>query len=103
MDEATQAEIARLAQEGKPISKIVEEDFPDVEYWDAYAAVRGLDQRSSQGLMKMISSRLKKLERAKGNRKAELIDELRDITRHLYRNHKVNARKLDGIRKSLDR
>lgn len=43
----------KLAQEGKAISKIAEEDFQGLDYWDVYLEVYGTGERSSQGIKKI--------------------------------------------------
>ena len=102
MDDVTREQIARLAQEGKQISRIVAEDFPELDYEDVYWAARGEGQRSAQGLMRMITTRLNRLQTARRSARAELVDEVHDMVRHLYRNHRTNSRKLNAIRKALD-
>ena len=103
MDDATQEHIARLAQEGKQISRIVAEDFPELDYEEVYSAAYRGGQPPAQGLMRMITTRLTRLKTARRSARAELVDEVHDMVRHLYRNHRTNAGKLNTIRKALDK
>ena len=48
----------RLAQEGKQITKIVAEDFPNLDYWEVYLEVYSAGERSSRGIKRMITTRL---------------------------------------------
>lgn len=92
----------RLAQEGKQISKIMEQDFPHLDYWEVYWEVYGSGERSSRGIKRMISTRLNSLVDA--NSKAErktILAEIDDLVWHLYENHKQNQQKLEKIRKVL--
>ncbi len=95
------AKMKRLAQEGKPISKIFVEDFPDLDYWDVYIEVYGSGERSSRGIKKMISIRLNKLVDSNKAERRVIVRELHDLVWHLYENHKTNQRKLAKIRKTL--
>lgn len=92
----------RLAQEGKQISKIMAQDFPNLNYWDVYWEVYGSGERSSRGIKRMISTRLTSLIEAgtKAERKAT-VAEIDDLVWHLYENHKQNQQKLEKIRKAL--
>ncbi len=51
----------RLAQEGKQISKIVDEDFPGLDYFDVYFEVYNSGGQSSLGIKKTITNRLNAL------------------------------------------
>ena len=94
--------IVRLAQEGKQISKIVDEDFRDLDYWEVYwVAIQG-GQPSGQGVKKKISNRLKALASANKKERDELIVEIADLVSHLYTNYRINSQKLDKIRKALE-
>lgn len=95
------ARMRRLAQEGKPISKIVADDFPDLDYWDVYIEVYGSGERSSRGIKKMISIRLNKLVDSNKPDRRVIVRELHELVWHLYENHKTNQRKLSKIRKAL--
>ena len=102
MDDATRNRIVRLAQEGKQISRIVVEDFPDLDYGEVYGAAYGGGEPSAQGIKRMITTRLRQLRTARGERKRGLLDEVDDMVTHLYGNHRTNARKLNTIRKALE-
>lgn len=91
----------RLAQEGKPISRIVQEDFPNFDYWDVYIEIYGSGERSSRGIKRMITTRLNSLiNTTKGERRL-IVTELQELVWHLYGKHKKNHEKLDKIRKVL--
>ena len=91
----------RLAQEGKQISRIVADDFPELDYWDVYIEVYGAGERSSRGIKKMISIRLNKLVDASKTERRAIVEELHELVWHLYDNHKTNQRKIDTIRRAL--
>ena len=102
ISQADQKRIARLVQEGKPLSKIAEEDFPDLDYWAIYWSAWHGGERSARGAKKMITSRLNLLiEAGRKEDRQSLIDEIADLVSYLYRNHKMNSEKLDKIRKAL--
>ncbi|WP_286884824.1 hypothetical protein [Aneurinibacillus sp. UBA3580] len=61
MDKRDAEIIVRLAKEGKQISKIWEEDFPEYDYLDIYWEVYGAGKRSALGTKRMIINRLHKL------------------------------------------
>ena len=94
----------RLAQEGKQISRIVADDFPNLDYGDVYWAVYGKGERSSQGIKKMISFRIQALVDAGQSQqeRKRIAQELNDLVWHLYQNHKTNFDKLSRIRAALD-
>lgn len=92
----------RLAREGKPISRIAEEDFPGLEYWEVYVEVYGAGERSARGIKKMISLRLNQVVSAPKAERQTIVEELTGLIWHLYENHKHNAEKLQSIRKALD-
>ncbi|HEX2866573.1 MAG TPA: hypothetical protein VHO03_06005 [Ignavibacteriales bacterium] len=92
----------RLAQEGKQISKIVEEDFPNLDYSEVYIEVYSNGERSSTGIKRMITKRLEDIvaSKSKLERKAKA-EELNELVWHLYDNHKINQKKLSKIRAAL--
>lgn len=92
----------RLAKEGKQISKIVSDDFPNYEYLEVYLEVYASGERSARGVKRMISTRLNELVAvgAKADRKI-IVEELHDLVWHLYENHKANQQKLEKIRAVL--
>ena len=98
---ADSSKMQRLAQEGKPISRIAGEDFPALDYWDVYIEVYGAGERSSRGIKKMITIRLNRLTDSPKAERRAIVDELHDLVWHLYENHKTNQRKLEKIRKAL--
>ncbi len=99
---ADSEKMRRLVREGKQIKKIVQEDFPNLDYSDVYAEVYAHGDRGAIGIKRMISARLLDLveKKSKGDRKA-ILQEIDDLVWQLYDNHKKNQRKLDKIRKAL--
>jgi hypothetical protein len=93
--------IITLAKEGKRISKIMEENFPEYEYWEIYSEVYGDGGQSALGVKRMIANRLNQLCEANKKERTQIIDELNDLIWFLYDNHKSNQKKLDTIRKAL--
>ena len=91
----------QLAQEGKQISRIVQEDFPTLDYLDVYIEIYGSGERSSRGIKRMITTRLNNLINATKDKIRVIVDELQELVWHLYGNHKKNHEKLDKIRKVL--
>ena len=92
----------RLVREGKQISKIVSENFPELTYWDVYVEVYGAGNRSAQGIKRMITTRLTKLESANKKERGELIEEINILVLDLYNNYRYNQKKMDKIRKALN-
>ncbi len=93
-----------LAQEGKQISKIWENDFPEYEYWDIYEAVYGGGGKSALGVKRTIANRLITLsETRKKVERTEIIQEVEELVWHLYDSLKSSQRKLEAIRKTLDK
>lgn len=90
-----------LVKEGKQISKIVAEDFPQYDYWEVYSEVYGAGEQSAQGIKWMITNRLNQLAAASTQTRQSIIDELNDLIWYLYENHKSNQRKLNDIRRIL--
>lgn len=99
---ADSTKMQRLAKEGKPISKIMSDDFPHLDYSDVYFEVYGAGERSSQGIKRMITTRLEALTEStnKSDRRA-IAEELQGLVWHLYDNHKTNQQKLSKIRAAL--
>jgi len=92
----------RLAQEGKQISKIMSEDFPDLDYWEVYLEVYSSGERSSRGIKRMITTRLNSMAASTSKmERAAIARELHDLVWHLYENHKTNREKLAKIREAL--
>lgn len=90
-----------LAKEGKQISKIAKEDFPQYEYWDVYLEINGAGETSAQGVKKMITNRLNRLFVAKKDERSDISDELKELIWYLYNNYKGNRTKLQRIRTIL--
>lgn len=90
-----------LVKEGKQISKIVAEDFPQYDYWDVYSQIYGSGEQSAQGVKWMITNRLNQLVQANAQKRQDIIDELNDLILYLYNNYKSNQNKLDSIRQIL--
>ncbi|GIO06270.1 hypothetical protein J31TS6_22980 [Brevibacillus reuszeri] len=98
MDHRDSEKIIRLAREGKQISKIWEEDFPNYDYWEIYVEVHAAGERSSLGIKRMITGRLNKLQTVNGTEREEIIQEIDDLVSHLYSRYKESQKKLDEIR-----
>lgn len=92
----------KLVQEGKQISRIRSEDFPQYEYWEIYCEVYSTGGQSAQGIKKMITTKLNSLVDAHKPDRRVIVEELQGLVLSLYRNHKLNHTKLDKIRKALD-
>ncbi|MDP2896273.1 MAG: hypothetical protein Q8Q12_06910 [bacterium] len=92
----------RLAQEGKQITKIVAEDFPNLDYWEVYLEVYSAGERSSRGIKRMITTRLNAMAASTSkSQRAAMAAELHGLVWHLYHNHKTNRDKLSKIRAVL--
>lgn len=98
MDKRDSEKMIQLAREGKQISKIWSEDFPNYDYWEIYGEVYGAGERSARGARKIISNRLKKLADSPKNEQQDLINEINDLVWYLYERYKENQQKLDKIR-----
>jgi hypothetical protein len=95
--------MVRLAREGKHISKIWAEDFPEYDYWEVYTEVYGAGERSSVGVKRMITARLNKLSSAnKQKDREELIEEINELIFHLYSRYKDSQQKLNEIRSIIN-
>ena len=96
--------IKRLAKEGKQISKIYYNDFPEHDYWDIYNVVYDSGGRSARGAKTVISRRLNQMINARRkDKREEIIDEINDLVWHLYSSLKVSQKKLEGIREILSK
>lgn len=99
MNQKDSESIVALAREGKQISKIWSEDFPEYDYWEIYMEVYGAGERSSIGVKRMITARLNKLVTAdKQQDRERIIEELNELVLHLYSRYKSSQQKLDEIR-----
>jgi hypothetical protein len=103
MDSRDSEKIIQLAREGKQITKIWDEDFPNYDYWDIYWEVYGAGERSSLGTKRMISNRLSKLTSVPKSEQKEIIEEINNLVWHLYNRYKENQQKLDEIRGVINR
>ena len=98
------AGIQALAKEGKQISKIMEQDYPEHEYWDIYEAVYSGRGKSALGVKRTIANRLATLvDTGRKQEREEIIDEVEELVWHLYEGLKTSQQKLQAIRKALDR
>lgn len=103
MDKRDSLKMIKLAREGKQISKIVQEDFPNYDYWDIYVEVYGAGERSALGVKRMITNRLYKLTTTPANEQQVIIEEIDDLVYHLYSRFKENQEKLDEVRAIVER
>jgi hypothetical protein len=91
-----------LAQEGKPISKIVNDYFPELDYWEVYLQVQGQGGHSAVGVKRTITNRLNEMVTNPSKPEREAIaKELNDLIWTLYNDHKTNHDKLRKIRGAL--
>jgi phosphoribosyl-ATP pyrophosphohydrolase len=104
MNKKDKIAIQALAQEGKQLAKIMDQDFPEYDYWEIYEAVHDGGGKSALGVKRTIANRLNELAvtRKKAER-AEIIEEVEDLVWHLYNSLKASQRKLGAIRKTLDK
>lgn len=102
ISESDSAKMCRLAQEGKPISKILSEYFPYLDYCDVYLEVYSSGERSSIGIKRMITKRLNTMVESRSKKdRTEIAEEVQELVLHLYENHKLNRDKLANIREAL--
>jgi len=95
------ARMQSLAQEGKQVSKIQKENFPDYTYEQIYAVIYEAGGRAAQGIKRMITIRLNEMLHSKKETRKVLVSETKRLVLDLYENHKMNQKKLDKIRKAL--
>lgn len=103
MDSRDSELIIKLAREGKPIARILEEDFPNYDYWDIYFAVNEGGERSSVGVKRKITNRLYKLPSLSKEEQKDVIQEIDELVCFLYDRYKESQQKLDDIRGVMDR
>lgn len=104
MNKNNKSEIQALAQEGKQLSKIMEEDFPEFDYWEIYKAVHDEGGKSALGVKRTIANRLTTLaSTGKKHERQAIIEEVEDLVWHLYESLKTSQQKLQTIRKALDK
>ena len=96
--------IQALAKEGKQLSKIMEQDFPEYEYWEIYEAVYDSGGKSALGVKRTIANRLNALANTrKKDERTEIIEEVEELVWHLYGSLKNSQQKLQVIRKALEK
>ena len=103
MDKRDSEKMIQLAREGKLISKICDEDFPQYDYWDVYFEVYEAGEKSSVGAKRMITNRLNKLSSLPKKEQAELIKEIDKLVCYFYDRYKESQQKLDDIRAVVNR
>ena len=104
MNKKDKTTIQALAQEGKQLSRIMEQDFPEYEYLEIYEAVHDGGGKSALGVKRTIANRLTTLaETRKKGERSEIIEEVEQLVWYLYDSLKTSQRKLDAIRKALDK
>ncbi|MDD6794467.1 MAG: hypothetical protein PUE01_03490 [Clostridiaceae bacterium] len=103
MDKRDSELIIKLAREGKPISKIFEEDFPEYNYWDIYFTVNDAGEKSSVGVKRMITNRLYKITSLPKKEQENVIREIDELVCFIYDRYKESQQKLDDIRNIMDR
>ncbi len=97
-------EIQALAKEGKRLSKIMEQDFPEYDYWEIYEVVHDSGGKSALGVKRTIANRLATLAGTGRKKEREIvIEEVEDLVWHLYESLKSSQQKLQAIRKALDK
>jgi len=96
--------IQSLAKEGKQISKIMEQDYPEYDYVEIYWAVHDAGGKSALGAKRTIANRLTTLANTgKRNERQTIIEEVDELVWHLYESLKNSQQKLQAIRKALDK
>jgi hypothetical protein len=97
-------EIQKLVREGKQISKVMEEDYPEYEYWDIYMAAYDAGERSALGVKRMITTRLNKMVESKNStERKEIQEEIDELVWHLYESLKDSQKKLEKIRAVINK
>lgn len=79
------------------------EDFPEYSYDDIYIEIYGNGEKSSVGVKRMISNRLKKLPSLSDQEQTKIIDEIKELVWHLYSRYREGQKKLDSIRGIIER
>ena len=102
MKQKDSEKMVMLAKEGKQISKIQLEVFPEYSYEDIYLEVYGSGEKGSQGVKNAMTRRLNKLATLPPDELPEMVEELRDLLTYLYANHRTNQKKLEDIRKVIE-
>lgn len=101
--------IIRLSKEGKQISRIREEDYPELDYDEIYEIIYEAGERSAQGVKRIISNRINELNDMIAHKDSYQVDELQNIVSEingwvnfLYERHRANQKKLDSIREVIN-
>lgn len=102
MVERDSKQMIKLAREGKRISKIWREDFPQYDYAEIYFEVYGEGEKSSLGVRRKITGRLKKLADCLPQEQETLIEDIDELVWHLYTRYKASQIKLEKIRDVID-
>jgi phosphoribosyl-ATP pyrophosphohydrolase len=102
-DERDIEKMIKLAREGKQISKIWAEDFPDYDYWDIYMEIHEAGEKSALGTKKKITHRLNKVKTATKAERENLITEINELVDHLYIRYKESQTKLQEIRNVMEK
>lgn len=104
MNDKDANEIQRLVREGKRISKVWEEDFPQYEYWDVYVAAYSAGERSALGVKRMITTRLSRMVESRAiSERREIMEELDELVWRLYASLKDSQQKLEKIRTVINK
>ncbi|MES1047586.1 hypothetical protein FOA22_24470 [Heyndrickxia oleronia] len=93
----------KLAREGKQISKIWEEDFPQYDYWDIYMEINEAGEKSALGTRKKITYRINKLANTRKKDQHILLEEISELVDHLYVRYKESQKKLQEIRNVIEK
>ena len=96
-DKKDQERIIALLQENT-IKKIWIEHCPQYSYDDVYFAALGAGERSSHGIKRMITGRLKKLPTLSTSEQKDMIDEVAELVQCLYNRQKGLQKKMSKIR-----
>lgn len=102
MNEKDSAKMVLLAKEGKLISKIWREDFPEYSYDDVYMAVYGSGEKGSMGVKRMITNRLNKLVTLPPTEQEGMIEEINGYVTYLYEKHISSQKRIDQIRSIIE-
>jgi len=103
MDKRDSEKMIQLAREGKEISKILKEDFPQYDYWDIYCEVYNAGEKSAVGTKRMITNRLNDLPTLSKQQQKKVIEEIDELVFHLYSRYREGQKKLDDIRNVVNR
>jgi len=96
LSEEEKGRIQQLAWEGKLISKIRQDDFPEYSWEEIYGAAWEGGAQSVLGVQRMITRRLRKLTTAHDQQAREdLVNELERLTRDMYYRVRQNQKKME--------